>query len=213
MSDALTYLKQVIRDDSEQATTDALAIRRKRRSSSKDSKSIGATKAVRTVRADVELALAGVAEQLFSAPARELGSRLADLDATDYPDLARWSARLQSVAAARREIDAAADHPKTDEKLYLCTLKVLGKTQPEGAEFKRHFLTHLRAGKRRRGAQASVKLWRREFPALFALEADWFGQVLRVKSILGARKKPAAVGLFFVLWVVLKVVREMLSDG
>ena len=212
MSDSLAYLKQVISDDGEQSSSDILALRGSRRQASTSSGQATSPKANKSSRADVEQALSQVADQLFEGPSRDLSSDLAKIDASNFPDLARRCNRLRSIVVARGQIDGAGSHPKTDAKLYRCLLKVLGQNKADGAQTKNQFLRTLTGAKRRKAVLRTVRLWRDSFPKLYALESAWFQQLQKSKSIHKSRRKPAAIGSFFFIYIVIRIVSTLMRN-
>jgi hypothetical protein len=217
MADSASYLKQVIGLDAGLESAEILRLRSEQRGvqgTKGKPKRRGALALNRAPnRPQLEEQLTGIGSTLFDASAADLDKRLRALDIDAYPDLERRKKRYFTVVAARDDIDAAGEHPKTDEHFFQTVLKLLARSQREGVEVKARLLNQMRGSKRRKDIQRSIRTWKASFPALYALEAPWFEQLMKAKAILKSRKKPAAIGFFFIVWIVLQLVKAISNNG
>ena len=112
----------------------------------------------------------------------ELREQLGRLTLENYPDLQNAANRLMTLAENRHLFGKLAANEKFN-RTFLSTLKeVLPLSQKEAAELKESFRQKLFDPARATHVKRSLKILKRDAPAIYNLEAEWFEHLKQTKG-------------------------------
>jgi hypothetical protein len=118
----------------------------------------------------------------WSLPPEVLETKLTQLSGRGYADLDAAVARLRVVATHRDEFPKLADKLGFDRYIVDSLKEILTKSPRDVALLKEHELAEFHTRSQRKRGRKIVKLIKRELPAIYELEADWFDAIYKQKA-------------------------------
>jgi hypothetical protein len=134
---------------------------------------------VKMQRRNLLAQLDGLRNEFWTMPLDTLQAKLSELNARGYADLDAAVARLRIVAAHRAEFPKLAEKRGFDGDFFSSLKQVLTKSPRDVAVLKEQVLSTFRNRAHRKRGRQMLKLVKRELPAIYALEADWFDALYR----------------------------------
>lgn len=130
------------------------------------------------LQADID----AVRNQFWTLALDDLLQRITGLDGSRFPELQPALRRLRTVAGLRVEFPRLATHKRAYLPLVHALKRCAVLPPRESSQVKEQFLmTHSRSGDLP-AAREAVEMMRREFPALFELEADWLKTIEQLRA-------------------------------
>ena len=120
--------------------------------------------------------------KFWSLPPETLQTKLTQLNGRGYADLDAAVARLRVVAAHRDEFPKLADKLGFDRYIVDSLKEILTKSPRDVALLKEHELAAFRKRSEHKRGRRIVKLIKRELPAIYELEANWFDALYKQKA-------------------------------
>lgn len=179
-------------------------------------------------RASVLRRLEQIRTQCWTASPADLLAQLAALPVDDLPDLSQAVRRLQVLVHNRPLLPQLATHRDFDGDLFSSLKKVLAGSSRETSVVREQTVSRFRSAHLRKRGRRMIKLLKRQAPALYELESNWFESLLRQKesSVSRAEKRQLDESMgdnsssdvpWWVWWLlvgaVLRILRFFMSNG
>lgn len=126
---------------------------------------------------------------------------LDELIVDDLPELKIGVDRLKQLTHCRRDMDALARNKKRDINLYNTFRRLVMLSPRKAGRVKEEYLRSLPYAENIDRVRRMVKLMKAEYPNLYAIEADWFSQILKIKSRNVSTSHRAEEGISFDLGI------------
>ncbi|QEG24983.1 hypothetical protein [Mariniblastus fucicola] len=107
---------------------------------------------------------------------------LDELLVDDLPELKIGVERLKLLSHCHSDMNELAKHCKRDINLYNTFRRLVMLSPRKAGSVKEKYLRSLAYAENIEKVHRMVKMMRTEFPELYAIESDWFTQILKIKS-------------------------------
>lgn len=125
--------------------------------------------------------LEALRRQFWTMPLDALNQQLSALDGQGFADLEAAVKRLRIVAAHRAKFPALAQHADFSGEIFSSLKEILTRSPRDTAVLREQVLAKFRNRSHRKSGRKMIALLKRELPAIYALEADWFDTLDRQK--------------------------------
>ncbi|MBW3540607.1 MAG: FUSC family protein [Planctomycetes bacterium] len=133
-------------------------------------------------RDEARRAIESLRETFWSSELETLKQRLDGLELAVFPELQAAAERLRTVLAHRPAFPRLPAHPASDAELFDALKQLVVLPPREAAPLRERLLRMTASPRRRKRFQKMVKMIRREFPEIHALECDWFDEIAKAKQ-------------------------------
>ena len=133
-------------------------------------------------REAIEIQLEMVRSQFWKLSDQKLRENLNAINARDFPELKAGVDRLQLLAMYRQSITELGKHKKRETNLYNTFRRIVMVPPREAGEIKERYLRAFATSNARENVFLMIKMMEKEYPELYALEADWFRQITKIKK-------------------------------
>lgn len=125
--------------------------------------------------------LEALRKQFWTMPLDALNQQLGALNGQGFADLEAAVKRLRIVAAHRARFPALAQHADFSGEIFSSLKEILTRSPRDTAVLREQVLSKFRNRSHRKSGRKMIALLKRELPAIYALEADWFDTLDRQK--------------------------------
>lgn len=132
----------------------------------------------------------------------DLRKRLEALNVSDLPELKASVDRLRLLTSYQDQFQQLAKHPQREINLYNTFRRIIMLPPRKAGTVKEKYLRQLPYSEARPKVREMVKMMRDKFPALYAIESDWFKQVGQIKSRRSDENEGISIGLEIPGWVI-----------
>ena len=129
--------------------------------------------------------------------ASEVRQLLDELLVDDLPELKIGVDRLKQLSYCRDDMEVLSQDRKRDINLYNTFRRLVMLSPRKAGSVKEKYLRSLPHAKNIDRAQRMVRMMQKEYPDLYAIESDWFAQILKIKSRRETQKVRAEAGVSF----------------
>lgn len=130
--------------------------------------------------------VAKMQDDFWTLPLEQLRKSIDAIDVREFPELRPTVARMRMVAACRSEIPKLTTLPNADIGLVHAFKSAVVQPAKDAGPIRERFLQSVRDVGRWKKIRNMVKAIRKQYPAIYQLERDWFETILKLK-------KPVAV--------------------
>lgn len=133
--------------------------------------------------ASARSAIETIRSQFWTLPLDVLNRKLSEIDLRPYPELATVVEQLQQAAAVRADFPRLAQRLGSDLALFHCVRQSLTMPPRDVAGMKETVMRSLFNGETIRSYKATAQIIREEFPQIYALQYEWFDDILKAKRL------------------------------
>ncbi|MCC6508814.1 MAG: hypothetical protein IT423_06885 [Pirellulaceae bacterium] len=144
-----------------------------------DSRSLQSRQAVVSARTVVD----SLRQQFWTLPLEQLQAQLAAINVKPFPELATVVERLQQAAGLRSQFPRLAQRLGDNLGLFHCIKQSLTMPPRDVAGMKESVMRSLLSGEKNREYKAVALLVKQEFPDIYALEHEWFDDILKTNKL------------------------------
>lgn len=127
--------------------------------------------------------LASIRNQFWTLPLDTLKRQLAEVDLRPYPELSIVVDQLQQAAAVRDDFPRLAKRLDDDLGLFHCVKQSVTMPPRDVAGMKESVMRALLNGENEKTYKATAKIVKDEFPQIYALQREWFEDILKAKRL------------------------------
>lgn len=138
-----------------------------------------------------------IRSEFWLMDAAQLQQALDELIVDDLPELKIGVDRLKQLCHCRDDMAALARNRKRDINLYNTFRRLVMLSPRKAGGVKEKYLRSLAYAENLPKAQRMVKMMQTEYPNLYAIESDWFTQILKIKSRRVTNGNRAEAGFSF----------------
>jgi len=120
---------------------------------------------------------------------------LDELLVDDLPELKIGIDRLKQLSHCHADMNELARHRKRNINLYNTFRRLVMLSPRKAGSVKEKYLRSLAYAENLDKVQRMVRMMQTEFPNLYAIESDWFTQILKIKSRRGSDNGPVSGGI------------------
>lgn len=124
-----------------------------------------------------------IRNQFWTLPLEELHSQLSAIDLRSYPELAIVVEQLQQAAKVRDQFPRLAERLNGDLGLFHCVKQSVTMPPRDVAGMKESVMRALLIGENDKSYKATAKLIKEEFHEIYALQHEWFDDILKSKRL------------------------------
>lgn len=128
-------------------------------------------------------ALESIRSQFWTLPLDQLHQQLAEIDLRPYPELANVVEQLQQAATIRAEFPKLAQRLNGDLGLFHCVKQSVTMPPRDVAGMKESVMRSLLAGENVKSYKSSANIIKTEFPQIYALQREWFDDILTSRKM------------------------------
>lgn len=128
-------------------------------------------------------AIETIRNQFWSLPLDSLNLQLSEIDVRPYPELANVVDQLKQAAAIRADFPKLAQRLDGDLGLFHCVKQAVTMPPRDVAGMKESVMRRLLAGEDAKSYKAAAKIIKQEFPSIYALQPEWFDDIIKAKRL------------------------------
>ena len=178
------YLKQQLQMDPRVAAEQIIALRNTQLGlSSASGSSLASRMQPPQAVAGARSAIATIRSQFWSLPIESLNRQLSEIDLRPYPELANVVDQLKQAAAIRADFPRLAQRLEGDLGLFHCVKQSVTMPPRDLAGMKESVMRALLRGENVKSYKSAAKIIQEEFPRIYALQHEWFDDILKTKRL------------------------------
>lgn len=133
-------------------------------------------------REAIEKQLESIRSQFWKLPGPKIRECLDAMHIRDFPELKAGADRLKLLSMHRESIQELGKHRKRETNLYNTFRRLVMLPPRQAGEVKERYLRAFSHSTVRNNVFFMIKMMEKEYPELYALEADWFRQITKIKK-------------------------------
>lgn len=126
--------------------------------------------------------LESIRSQFWKLPGPRIRELLDAMHVRDFPELKAGVDRLKLLSMHRESIQQLSKHRKRETNLYNTFRRLVMLPPRQAGEIKERYLRAFAHSSARSKVFLMIKMMQKEYPELYALEADWFRQITKIKK-------------------------------